>query len=103
MLRAEIDRIFQPAYFLDMATRSMLKVSLPPDLDKFVESKVASGRYQSASDLIRDGVQLLKDRELSRQAALDEVRQKIGVGLAQAARGELFDGEETCREILEKL
>jgi antitoxin ParD1/3/4 len=81
----------------------MLKVSLPPDLDKFVESRVASGRYQSASDVIREGVQLLKERELSRQTALEEVRLKIAVGLAQAARGELFDGEEACQDILEKL
>jgi antitoxin ParD1/3/4 len=81
----------------------MLKVSLPPELDKFVESRVASGRYQSASDVIREGVQLLKERELSRQAALEEVRRKIADGLAEAARGELFDGEEVFRDILEKL
>jgi predicted transcriptional regulator len=40
---------------------------------------------------------------ISHQEALDEVRRKIAVGLEQADRGELFDGEEVCREILEKL
>jgi antitoxin ParD1/3/4 len=86
-----------------MASRGTHTISLPPELDKFIEAKVSSGRYQSASEVIREGLHLLKERELSRQAALEEVRQKIAVGLDQAARGELFDGEEACREILEKL
>jgi antitoxin ParD1/3/4 len=38
-----------------------------------------------------------------REAALDEVRHKIAVGLDQAERGEVFDGDEVFREILEKL
>ncbi|MFL6235698.1 MAG: type II toxin-antitoxin system ParD family antitoxin [Thermoanaerobaculia bacterium] len=80
-----------------------LNVSLTPELEKFVESRVASGRYQSASEVVRDGLRLLEEREVSRQAALEEVRRKIAIGLEQAERGELFDGEEVFREILEKL
>lgn len=86
-----------------MASRVTLNVSLTPELEKFVESRVASGRYQSASEVVRDGLRLLEERELSRQTALDEVRRKIAVGLEQAERGELFDGEEVFRELLEKL
>ena len=37
------------------------------------------------------------------QAPLEEVRRKIAIGLEQADRGELFDGEEVFREILGKL
>ena len=86
-----------------MASRVTMNVSLTPALEKFVESRIASGRYQSASEVVRDGLRLLEERETSRQAALDEVRRKIAVGLEQAERGELFDGEEVFREILEKL
>ena len=86
-----------------MASRVTLNVSLTPELEKFVESKVASGRYQSASEVVREGLRLLEDRELSRRAALEEVRRQIAVGLDQAERGELFDGEEVFREVLGKL
>jgi antitoxin ParD1/3/4 len=86
-----------------MASRVTLNVSLTPELEKFVESRVASGRYQSASEVVREGLRLLEERDISRQSALDEVRRKIAVGLDQAERGELFDGEEVFREILEKL
>ena len=80
-----------------------MNVALPPELDKFVTSRVASGRYQSASDVVLAGLRLLEEQELSRQAALEEVRRKIAVGLDQADRGELFDGEEVFREVLGKL
>lgn len=86
-----------------MASRVTLNVSLTPELEKFVEARVASGRYLSASEVVREGLRLLEEREVSRQTALDEVRRKISVGLEQAERGELFDGEEVFREVLGKL
>jgi antitoxin ParD1/3/4 len=86
-----------------MASRAHLNVALTPELEKFVEARMASGRYRSASDVVREGLRLLEEREDSRQAALDEVRRKISVGLEQAERGELFDGEAVFREILGKL
>jgi antitoxin ParD1/3/4 len=86
-----------------MAGRVTLNVSLTPELEKFVETRVASGRYLSASEVVREGLRLLEEREVSRQAALEEVRRKISVGLEQAERGELFDGEEVFREVLGKL
>lgn len=46
---------------------------------------------------------LTSEERTSRQAALEEVRQKIALGLEQAKRGELFDGEEVFKEILEGL
>ena len=67
---------------------------------KFVEAEVASGRYKSASEVFREGLRLLQDREEKREAALDEVRKKVRHGLEAAKRGELFDGEEVLRAIL---
>jgi antitoxin ParD1/3/4 len=78
-----------------------MNVSLTPELEKFVETQVASGRYQSASELFREGLRLLQEREAERQAALDEVRRKVHEGLESARRGELLDGDEVFREILE--
>lgn len=72
-----------------------MNVSLTPELDEFVSSRVRSGRYQSASEVVREGLRLLQDRE----ASLDEVRDKIAVGLEQARRGELLDGAEVFDEL----
>jgi hypothetical protein len=46
---------------------------------------------------------LTSEGRTSRQADLEGVRQKIAVGLDQARRGELFDGESVFQEILETL
>ena len=44
---------------------------------------------------------LTSEERTSRQAGLEEVHQKIAFGLEQAKRGELFDGEEAIKGILE--
>ena len=82
-----------------MATRTTMNVSLPPELEAFVDSRVASGQYQSASEVVREALQLLQEREMTRQADLEEVRRKIAIGLEQAKRGELLDGEAVFREL----
>ena len=81
-----------------MATRTTLNVSLTPELERFVTSRVASGRYQSASEVVRAGLRLLEEQELTREAALVDLRQRIAVGLEQARRGELLDGEDVFAE-----
>ena len=97
---AHIDTGRSPYYRGGRANRTTINVSLTPEFEKFVEAEVASGRYQSASEVFREGLRLLQDREEKRKAALDEVRKKVRQGLEAAKRGELFDGEEVLREIL---
>lgn len=43
--------------------RSTLSISLPPELSRMVAEKVASGRYSSASEVIRAGLRLLERDE----------------------------------------
>lgn len=78
-----------------MAARTTINVSLTPHLERFVNSRVASGQYPSASEVIREGLRLLEERE----EALRELRGKIAVGLEQARRGELLDGENVFQEL----
>ena len=82
-----------------MPVRTSLNVSLTPELEAFVQSRVASGRYQTASEVIREGLRLLEEREQAREAALEEPRAKLRRGIAQAERGELLDGDSVFEEI----
>src|SRR5205085_11483455 len=52
-------RLCHPSF---MPIRSSMNVSLTPELEKFVQSRVASGRYQTASEVIREGLRLLEER-----------------------------------------
>ena len=82
-----------------MAIRSSMNVSLTPELEQFVQSRVASGRFQTASEVVREGLRLLEERELSRETALKELRAKIRRAVEQADRGELLDGDAVFEEI----
>ncbi len=43
--------------------RTSLNVSLTPELERFIAARVASGRYQTASEVVRAGLQLLEQRK----------------------------------------
>ena len=40
-----------------------MNVSLTPELEKLVQDKVTSGLYQTASEVIREALRLLKERD----------------------------------------
>jgi antitoxin ParD1/3/4 len=60
-----------------------------------VKSAVKSGRYTSASEVVREA---LRER---RDEALREVQRKIEEGLDSARRGDLLDGEAVMQELRE--
>jgi antitoxin ParD1/3/4 len=82
-----------------MPNRATRTLSLTPELEAFIDARVASGRYQSATDVLRAAVRLLEAEEQDQEAARAEVRQKIQVGLEQIRRGEVYDGESVFEEL----
>jgi antitoxin ParD1/3/4 len=58
-----------------------LNVSLTPHLEHFVHETVSSGRYQSASEVVRAALRLLEERERQKAATLDWLAQEIHKGL----------------------
>jgi len=46
-----------------MIIRKTRNVSLTPELDAFIDSTIATGRYRSASEVIRAALRLLHERE----------------------------------------
>jgi antitoxin ParD1/3/4 len=65
-----------------------MNISLAPELERLVSEKVKSGRYASASEVVREGLRLLEGQEEVRQHRLAEIRQKIDRGLDQLDRGQ---------------
>src|ERR1700690_26794 len=88
--------------FLDIRIRAAyssvwvpkMNISLTPELERLVDEKVKSGRYASASEVIREGLRLLEDREVLKQQRLTEVRRKIDRGIEQLDRGLGIPGPE---------
>ena len=76
-----------------------MNVSLTSELEAFVASKVRSGRYHSASEVIREALRLLEEREQLRALRIRALRKKIGEGLEQLDRGEGIAGELIFSEL----
>lgn len=65
-----------------------MNVSLTPELEQFVQTKVESGRYNSASEVVREALRLLEDHEQARAAQLAQFNQELGQRLALLYSGE---------------
>ena len=66
-----------------------MNVSLTTELEKFVSAKVESGRYNSASEVVREALRLLEEHDSARATQLAEFNQEIGLRLAALDRGEV--------------
>jgi antitoxin ParD1/3/4 len=76
-----------------------MNVNLGPVFDTFITDLLKSGMYQSQSEVVREGLRLLKEREELRELRFAELRKEIAIGIGQANRGEFVDGAETFSEI----
>ncbi len=105
-----------------------MNVSVPPELQRFVQNLLASGRFHSASEVFREGLRLLERAERRRllekwlvegltpeeeaqlpveflEAARSEITAKIQEGLDAVDRGDVVDGDaflDTWKERLTK-
>ena len=82
-----------------------MNVSLTPELEKFVETEVKSGLYQTASEVIRAGLRRLKE-DKTRPAVprtLEELESSLLGSLDRLDRGEGVDGDEAFRRLRRKI
>ena len=79
-----------------------MHISLTAELEKIVKSKVETGMYNNASEVIREALRFMEQHdELVRQMKLERLRDKLAVGAAQAKRGEFAD--QSVSEIMEEI
>lgn len=66
-----------------------MHISLTPELEAKVRSKVESGLYNNASEVIREALRYMEqNQELIMQLKLDRLRAEVEIGAKQAERGE---------------
>jgi antitoxin ParD1/3/4 len=76
---------------------------LTPELEIFIQSQVASGKYTSVEEVIIAALKLLEERERIYQRRFEQLQSEIAVGLEEAERGELIDADVVFNQLREKL
>ena len=76
-----------------------MNVHLTPELEQLVQGKVKSGRYNSASEVVREALRLLEQRDEVFTLRKDEIRKQIEEGWQSAKRGEVVGGDEVFDRI----
>lgn len=79
-----------------MATKN---ISLPAELEAYVDAKVASGEYAHASEVVREGIRLLMRNEAEK---LDWLRNALAKGEADIAAGRIFSPEQARTELAKR-
>lgn len=74
-----------------------MNVNLTPQLEELVRSKVASGLYTSASEVVREALRLLEEQDRTREAKLEQLRGDIRRGL-DSGPSETWDAETVKRK-----
>ncbi|MBV8510687.1 MAG: type II toxin-antitoxin system ParD family antitoxin [Xanthobacteraceae bacterium] len=73
-----------------MPTRNVV---LTEHQEKVIEGLIGSGRYQNASEVLREGLRLVEQREAEDAAKLNALREAAQVGLDALDRGEFKEFE----------
>lgn len=104
-------RLFQPkvgikchdlTQEIDMPTRNVV---LTDHEAMLVENLVISGRYQNASEILRDGLRLIEQREAEDASRLEALRGAVRVGVADMEQGRYtaLDSPESLEKHLSAL
>ena len=79
-----------------------MNVSLPRDLENMVRAKVASGLYDSWTQVIREALILLEERDQTRVLRRERLLRELAIGIDQANDRQLVDGLEVFRRLRNK-
>lgn len=71
-----------------MVTRNVV---LTDHMETVINELVLSGRYQNASEVMREGLRLLKQHEAEQRAKLDALRKATSKGLMELEQGHYVD------------
>ncbi len=76
-----------------------MNISLTPTLEKFVQDKVASGLYNSVSEVVREALRLLAQKDTISSERIAWLNQEIEKGWNDPI---VYDGHEVMEKLIKK-
>jgi antitoxin ParD1/3/4 len=78
-------------------------VALGSHFEAFIKEQVAKGRYNNASEVVRDGLRMLEDRQQDRQAKLEALRADLQAALDDSEEYDAKDVFADAEALIEQL
>lgn len=82
--------------------RLFMSINLTPEQESLIQTKLQTGKYRSAEEVIEIALQLLEDRDRADAEWLESVREKIDDAIAVSDSTTPIDGETFVNQILER-
>ena len=82
-----------------------MNVSLGNKWERFVDAKVKSGDFQTASEVLREGLRLLEEKELLKRISVSsfaELKEKLLEGVSSLDRGQRIKGEQAFERLRQR-
>ena len=79
-----------------------MSISLTPDQERFVQSKLQAGKYRSAEEILEIALRLLDEYDRSDAEWVEDVRAKIDAAIEASNHTAPIDGETFVNGILER-
>jgi antitoxin ParD1/3/4 len=73
-----------------------MNINLTPQLEQYVQQKVATGRYNNASEVLREALRLMEERDQERETKLAALRQAIQQSI-DSGPAEPWEGAEEIK------
>lgn len=80
-----------------------MNISLTPELEKFIQDKVGSGLYNSASEVIRESLRLMHTYDDLQKQRINQLNQAIEVGLQQLTNGDKLPAQDVHNRMKTKI
>ncbi len=80
-----------------------MNVSLTPELESFVQNKVDSGLYTSASEVIRESLRLMHTYDGLQKQRISQLNQSIDIGLQQLGKGQKVNAKDAYQRLKQKI
>ena len=80
-----------------------MNISLTSELEQYVNAKVSSGMYTSASEVIRESLRLLHTYEDLQNQRIHQLNQSIEVGLSQLNTGNKISAKDSYNKLKKKI
>jgi antitoxin ParD1/3/4 len=79
-----------------------MNISLTPDQERFIQTKLQAGKYSSAEEVLEIALRLLDEYDRADAEWVEDVRLKIDAAISASDHTSPIDGETFVNQILEQ-